>query len=631
LVDEINRHLRCLTALGKNPATGEMTANEAFLPLLAEKFPEEIRLAWDVHVQSVSGTKGDLPEFLNFAQVRATAKRATAASSGGRGFVKQDDLKQQEPGPSGQERQRTRQTEKRAARGATTVLHAAVNSSCLICKGDHNIASCKEFLQADVHTRSRMAAGNKLCFRCLQSGHRAKAYKVHRVWIWGSHHGLLHRSQSPPRDQIPEATRSWSCMLTANGGAQQVRLQSVRAHAFGMDGQCVLVQCLLDPGSQSSFIRKDVADALGLTGPQEVIRLVTVNNEGGTERRMRRVEFHLGAVDPSQPRIFYPIHALVLPKICGKIRQAPVKLSEWLNLSNLPVADQCEERTFTIDVLIGLDYYFNLVGDDVRRDPAGGPVAIHSQLGWILCGQTSRWPTTAVTILLTHVEESADQILRRVWELEAIGIATDNQTAPPDQEALQRFEEGLSFDGERYEVHLPWLPRRPSLPNNFPQARRRLLAVERRLARREEEKREYTATMRQYVENGWAERAPEIGPEGRTWYLPRHAVYQGEGKEKKSRVVFDGSARYGQTSLNRQLEVGPNLQIDLLNALLRFRTYRVGLQADIQKMYLQVRIAEQDRDACRFLWRDKSGELSHFRLQRVCFGLTCSPFLAINT
>ncbi|XP_003381917.1 putative integrase core domain protein, partial [Trichinella spiralis] len=277
LVDEINRHLRCLTALGKNPATGEMTANEAFLPLLAEKFPEEIRLAWDVHVQSASGTKGDLPEFLNFAQVRAAAKRAAAASSGGRGLVKQDDPKQQDPGPGCQERQRTRQTEKRAARGATTVLHAAVNSSCPICKGDHDIASCEEFLQADVHMRSRMVARNKLCFRCLQSGHRVKACK------------------SPPQDQTAEAPMSRSCMLTANGGAQQVRLQSVRARAFGKDGQCVLVQCLLDPGSQSSFIRKDVADALGLAGPQEVIRLVTVDNEGGTERRMRRVEFHLGA------------------------------------------------------------------------------------------------------------------------------------------------------------------------------------------------------------------------------------------------------------------------------------------------------------------------------------------------
>ncbi|KRZ81593.1 hypothetical protein T08_4516, partial [Trichinella sp. T8] len=412
LVDEINRHLRCLTALGKNPSTGEMTANEAFLPLLVEKFPEEIHLAWDVHVQSVTGTKRDLPEFLNFAQVRAAAKRAAAASSGGGGFVKQDDPKQQEPGPSCRERQRTRQTEKRAARGATTVLHAAVNSSCPICKGDHDVTSCEEFLQADAHTRSRMAARNKLCFRCLQSGHRAKACKVR--WkctmsgCGGSHHGLLHRSQSPPRDQTPEPPRSRSCMLTANGGAQQ-------------DGQCMLVQCLLDPGSKSSFIRKDVADALGLSGPQEVIRL---------ERS-------------SQPRIRYPIHALVLPKICGKIRQAPVKLSEWPHLSNLPVADQCEERTFTIDVLIGLDYYFNLVGGDVRRDPAGGPVAIHSQLGWILCGQTTSRPTTAVTTLLTHVEESADQILRRFWDLEAIGIATDNQTAPQNEEALKDSRRGF--------------------------------------------------------------------------------------------------------------------------------------------------------------------------------------------
>ncbi|KRX34657.1 hypothetical protein T05_1479 [Trichinella murrelli] len=475
LVDEINRHLRCLTALGKNSSMGEMMANEAFLPLLAEKFPEEIRLARDVHVQSVSATKGDLPDFLNFAQVSAAAKRAAATFSCGRGLVKQDDPKQQEPGPGCRERQRTRQTEKRAARGATTVLHAAVNSSFPICKGDHDVASCKEFLQADAHTRSRMAARNKLCFRCLQSGHRAKAYK------------------SPPRDQTPEAPRSQSCMLIANGGAQQVRLQSVRARAFGKDGQCVLVQCLLDPGSQSSFIRKDVADALGFTGPHEVIRLVTVDKDRGTERRMRRVEFHLhsiGAVDPSQPR--------------PDARASPAQ-DLWKDSTSGSEAERMAP------LVQSSDYYFNLVGGGVRRGPAGGPVAIHSQLGWILCGQTSRRPTIAVTTLLTHVEESADQILRRFWELEAIGIAADNQTAPPDEEALQRSEEVLTFDGERYEVHLPWLPSRPSLPNNFPQARRRLLAVECRLARCEEEKREYAATMRQYVENGWAERAPEIG------------------------------------------------------------------------------------------------------------------------
>ncbi|KRX72586.1 hypothetical protein T4E_5153 [Trichinella pseudospiralis] len=36
------------------------------------------------------------------------------------------------------------------------------------------------------------------------------------------------------------------------------------------------------------------------------------------------------------------------------------------------------------------------------------------------------------------------------------------------------------------------------------------------------------------------------------------------------------------TSLNRQLEAGPNLQILQLEAILQFRRYRVSLQADIQ-------------------------------------------------
>ncbi|KRZ65211.1 hypothetical protein T08_4851, partial [Trichinella sp. T8] len=54
--------------------------------------------------------------------------------------------------------------------------------------------------------------------------------------------------------------------------------------------------------------------------------------------------------------------------------------------------------------------------------------------------------------------------------------------------------------------------------------------------------------MRRYLVNGWAEPATESGPPKRTWYLPHHAVYKGEGEERKCRVVFDGSARYGYFS-----------------------------------------------------------------------------------
>ncbi|KRX37880.1 hypothetical protein T05_2497, partial [Trichinella murrelli] len=130
---------------------------------------------------------------------------------------------------------------------------------------------------------------------------------------------------------------------------------------------------------------------------------------------------------------------------------------------------------------------------------------------------------------------------------------------------------------------------------------------------------------------GWAQPAPEASPLRRTWYLPHHAVYQGVGDERKCRVVFDGASQHNGITLNSQLEAGPNLQIDLLRAIISFRRLCVGLQTDIEKMYLQIRVRADDRDACRFLWWDDEQKIHKYRLTRVCFGLTCSPFLAMGT
>ncbi|KRZ63298.1 hypothetical protein T02_9669 [Trichinella nativa] len=74
----------------------------------------------------------------------------------------------------------------------------------------------------------------------------------------------------------------------------------------------------------------------------------------------------------------------------------------------------------------------------------------------------------------------------------------------------------------------------------------------------------------------------------------------------KCRIVFDGSALFRNNSLNRQLDPGPPLQNDLVQILMRFRRFRVGLQAGSLE------------------------ETRIFRFKRVCFGLTCSPFLATS-
>lgn len=56
------------------------------------------------------------------------------------------------------------------------------------------------------------------------------------------------------------------------------------------------------------------------------------------------------------------------------------------------------------------------------------------------------------------------------------------------------------------------------------------------------------------------------------------------------------------------------------------------LAADIEKMFRQIEIHSEDRDFQRILWRERSdGEVKEFQLNRVTYGLTSAPFLAIRT
>lgn len=67
------------------------------------------------------------------------------------------------------------------------------------------------------------------------------------------------------------------------------------------------------------------------------------------------------------------------------------------------------------------------------------------------------------------------------------------------------------------------------------------------------------------------------------YYIPHHAVFKDTSITTKVRVVFDASCKTSSgLSLNDCLMVGPNLQQDLLSILLRFRTFKYVITADIQ-------------------------------------------------
>lgn len=84
-------------------------------------------------------------------------------------------------------------------------------------------------------------------------------------------------------------------------------------------------------------------------------------------------------------------------------------------------------------------------------------------------------------------------------------------------------------------------------------------------------------------------------------------------------------------SLNNCQLTGPRLQDDLINIMLRFRTYRYALTADIIKIFRQVAIHKDDQKYQRIFWRDSPSELLQvFELTRVAYGQAAAPYFSIK-
>ncbi|XP_037515449.1 uncharacterized protein LOC119391870 [Rhipicephalus sanguineus] len=301
-----------------------------------------------------------------------------------------------------------------------------------------------------------------------------------------------------------------------------------------------------------------------------------------------------------------------------------------------------------IDILIGADYYWSLVYGDFKK-LQGTLVALKTKFGWTLqgaipCSSSAACCSTAAVLRAGVSDDtSLTNELKSFWELESIGI-TDScaQTNEKSQEIINTFSTSIKKTDKRYEVALPWKPLNIHLAHNKAIAQKRLTSLTKRLSRDETTLIEYDVAIRQYLEQGFAERLPreEINnDENRVYYMPHRAVFRPDSLSTKIRVVFDASSSdTGCISLNEALEPGPNLNPDLLKVLINFRIHHIGLSADIEKAFLQILVTPADRDALRFLWyehlptrQDQDSVIEVWRMTRVPFGVTSSPFLLAAT
>ena len=124
-------------------------------------------------------------------------------------------------------------------------------------------------------------------------------------------------------------------------------------------------------------------------------------------------------------------------------------------MEGLELADYFDGSQDTIYVLVGSDFYWDIVIGDIVS------VSVSSKLGWLLSGPVKGATTDnyVVSNLIVFGElpmreiDEVTEIMQRFWETESIGIEETLKC----QQAFKLADQfsDISFNGNFYEVGLP--------------------------------------------------------------------------------------------------------------------------------------------------------------------------------
>ena len=406
----------------------------------------------------------------------------------------------------------------------------------------------------------------------------------------------------------------------------------------------VLVNCLLDEGSDTTYVNEDVVQELGLGSKKQQITVKVANDQS---IRFNSETVKIG-LESTNGRVDTEITAKTSDRICGGLKAVNwVKIQDkWDHLRGIPFPKLATGNQ--IDVLLGADHFELMYSMKEITGRPNEPCARLCPLGWTAVGRIKEADekghyTGFHHNFRLHIDQERpvvaendnselNSLLKRFWDLESIGIVTtEPQLTPEDQLAWNKVSKSLKFDGEHYEVAVPWREDRPQLPNNLPMAKKRLVSTERRLLKDKEVYVAYQNVLSDYLEKGHICRVPPDEPKPECQWLLRHfLVVRPEKATTKVRIVFDGSAPFEGKSLNTEALTGPKLQSDVFDILVKFRKELVALVGDIRQMYHRLVLRKEDRPLHRFLWRDMDlrKEPEVYAFLRFVFGGCYCPFCA---
>ncbi|XP_038120036.1 uncharacterized protein LOC119770029 [Culex quinquefasciatus] len=522
-------------------------------------------------------------------------------------------------------------------------VNAASDSSspkCRMCSGPHSLSSCSDFKKLSLDGRNRLVLSKRLCRNCLWGGHFVRDCIVRSRCSSCSekHNTLLHpvgrpgsgstpnaavtgdsqeggsRSSTAPAAQTQAVTSLVATIYAANVAAESrkvhVFLSTVLVAVKDCHGRLHTARALLDRGSQANLISERLCQILRL--PRKKVS-VPISGVGSS-----RMQVYSSAIVSSRVTNYtVPMECLVLKKVTEDQPSATIPIDQWNLPSDMVLGDPGFHKRAPIDLLLGLEFFYEFLllnggRVQIQRPGEGLPLFVNTVFGWIAAGKTDLGSLNPVPSCHVSVNATLEEKIERFWTIEELQEAP--KRSQEEQDCEEHFQATFSRDVTgRYVVRLP---KRMGFEKMVGESRnmavRPLMQLERRLGKDESLRKRYNEAIQAYLDQDHMKVVSEEelkGDKRLECYLPHHPVFKESSTTTKIRPVFDGSAKTTSNfSLNEALMIGPVLQDPLFDLVLRFRKKQVALVADIEKMYLQVKVHPDDTPLQRILWRPSPSE-----------------------
>ena len=547
------------------------------------------------------------------------------------------------------------------------------NKFCKFCNtSGHNMSNCSVFETHDA--RKRRCEELKLCQLCSSVKHTTDKCpgKLSKMSFPCYHcKELSHISALCPSVSSKETMLNICVNVQSSKNVFQPLLLPVLTITFHGKMTSRKVKCLLDSGSQRSYLNEDIVRELrGEEGMTNVLYDLTTFL-GSSERPLKETTLVIGV--PGNRKLPLPVLATAGFKLSFRVSQLDVAWSNLtaagINLAESDLASNGEE--LEVQGLIGVDIiqFFSecklvpcMMGS-AWKVPTG-IVPFGNIIHFLHCDQVipvSRYvkedvnfsqvvspyekdvPSTLVNFVLqprksyfspleTLFPESAvEQGLEKMFSLDSVGcMEGQDQHSQVDLLMVEEFEKGIKFKDNRYYVNLPW---KKDLVDQVPSNHNVALSVLGKVVRNLEEKGMLTAYQKVFqtqLEDGIIEKI-DVSPKDYDKYvwIPHRPVIKVEpNTTTKIRPVFNCSLKVDKKpSLNEAAFAGINLMGDIVKLSLYFRSNNIIMLSDIKQAFLQIMLA-QEVDMNKFCFFMKEGnKLVCYRHRTIIFGFNASPFI----